>query len=314
VKCFGYLFSAGLGTGYTQEAKENAILIRNVKIFDGKSEKLAEGMSVLVEGNKIAKIAKSIKEPAGATVIDAKGRTLTPGFIAAHEHLVGQMPFQELMFNDTRYAGYVATWTAGIYLKNGFTTVRDVCGNAYSLKQAIDRGYIEGPRIYPSGPMISQTSGHSDHRHPSEASKLIGGEDDIIVQYGDTAIADGVPEVLKATRENLRRGASQIKIAVGGGSASESDPLEDISILTKSEENLALIVKDGKAYRNAIKHHLGRKEGIIATGSASGYWPVRRRELPRRGGRGHLLWIHETCASRSRRARRGQLNKERATR
>jgi len=73
-------------------------LITNARIFDGKSDKLTENMSVLVEGNKIAKIAKSITAPSDATVIDANGRTMTPGFIAAHEHLIGQMPFHDAMF------------------------------------------------------------------------------------------------------------------------------------------------------------------------------------------------------------------------
>ena len=117
-----------------QEAKPvSKVLITNANIFDGKSEKFAEGISVLIDGNKIAKIAESIPVPSGATVIDAKGRTMTPGFIAAHEHLIGQVPFNELT-NDTRYMAYAAVETAKTYLMKGFTTVRDAAGNTYSLK------------------------------------------------------------------------------------------------------------------------------------------------------------------------------------
>ena len=108
----------------------------------------------------------------------------------------------------------------------GFTTVRDPTGNTFSLKMAIDRGYVVGPRIYPSGPMISQTSGHADHRHDSDDSALFGGTWDPMVRNGDMVVVDGVSEVLKAARENLRRGATQIKIAVGGGTGSYADPLD----------------------------------------------------------------------------------------
>ncbi len=220
-------------------------------MFDGTAKQLSQPMSVLILGNKIAKIGESIATPEGAKVIDAKGHTLTPGFIAVHEHLVGQMSFGEVFSTDSRYKAYVATQTVHTYLMNGFTTVRDepqsklleqlntgvelqelpsrngdlpsksakvqtslsvqfavltephVCGDTYSLKTVIDRGLIAGPRIYPSGPMISQTSGHSDHRTSSNKPKLIGGTDDVMVLQGDMVIVDGVPEVLEAVRENL---------------------------------------------------------------------------------------------------------------
>lgn len=131
----------------------------------------------------------------------------------------------------------------------GYTAIRDI-GNTFSLKLAIDRGYVVGPRIYPSGPMISQTAGHGDHRHASDASALVGGTWDPMVRYGDMAVVDGVPKVLKATREALRMGASQIKIAVGGGTGSYADPLDVVEF--KPEENLALIMKDGKIYKNTV--------------------------------------------------------------
>jgi imidazolonepropionase-like amidohydrolase len=121
----------------------------------------------------------------------------------------------------------------------GFTTVRDPTGNTFSLKMAIDRGYVVGPRIYPSGPMISQTSGHADHRHDSDDSALFGGTWDPMVRNGDMVVVDGVSEVLKAARENLRRGATQIKIAVGGGTGSYADPL-DVAEFTPEEIRAAV--------------------------------------------------------------------------
>lgn len=237
----------------------NTILIKGAHIFDGKNEELAEEMSVLVEGNKIAKIAESIEAPSGATVIDAKGRTMTPGFIAMHEHIVGQMPFGDIFTEDTRYFAYVATQTVRDYLMNGYTTVRDVAGNTFSLKKAIDRGYVVGPRIYPSGPMISQTAGHSDHRLDSDGSALIGGTWDPMVRYGDMAVVDGVPDVLKAVRENLRKGASQIKIAVGGGTGSESDPLEVVEF---TPEEIRAATQAAADFGTYVLAHVYNNDGI----------------------------------------------------
>ncbi|CAL8978989.1 Imidazolonepropionase [Propionicimonas sp. T2.31MG-18] len=234
------------------------VLIKNVNIFDGRSERLAPGMSVLVEDNLISMVAGSIDAPDGATVLDGGGRTMTPGFIAAHEHLIGQMPFMDAMFNDTRYMGYVAAWTAGVWLRNGFTTVRDVGGNTASLKLAIDRGYIEGPRIYPSQAILSQTAGHAEHRHLAHASKLAGGLDDTLVQFGDCAIADGVPEVLKATRENLRTGASQIKIATAGGIA-ELDPID---VIEWTPEEIRACVQAAEDYGTYVATHVYTSEGV----------------------------------------------------
>jgi imidazolonepropionase-like amidohydrolase len=251
--------SVGISSAaFAQESKANATLIQNVRIFDGRNETLVEGMSVLVEGNKIAKITQNIPAPDGATVIDAGGRVMTPGFIGTHEHIIGQMPFGDIFTSDERYGAYVATQSARDYLMNGFTAIRDI-GNSFSLKKAIDRGYVVGPRIYPCGPMISQTSGHADHRHDSEKSKLIGGEDDIMVQYGDMAVVDGVPEVLKATREALRRGASQIKIAVGGGTGSYADPLDVVEF---TPEEIRAAVQAASDWGTYVMAHVYNSDGI----------------------------------------------------
>jgi len=242
------------------EAKPaSSILITDANVFDGKSDKLATGMSVLVEGNKIAKIGAAITAPAGATVIDAAGRTLTPGFVGAHEHLMLQMSYGEGFSSDERYYAYVATQTASTYLMRGFTTVRDPAGNTFSLKKAIDRDIVVGPRIYPSGPMVSQTSGHSDHRTDAQKSKLLGGQDDLFVQYGDMAIADGVPDVLKAVRENLRRGASQIKIAVGGGTGSYADPLDVVEF---TDEEIRAAVQAAADWGTYVLAHVYNSQGI----------------------------------------------------
>jgi len=236
-----------------------ATLIKNANVFDGKHDTLAPGMSVFIEGNKIAKIAQSITAPAAATVIDAAGRTLTPGFVAVHEHLMLQMSYGEGFTSDERYYAYVATQSANTYLMNGFTAVRDPGGNSFSLKKAIDRGIVVGPRIYPSGPMISQSSGHADHRSDAQKSQLVGGQADLFVQYGDMAIADGVPEVLKAAREALRRGATQIKIAVGGGTGSYADPLDVVEF---TDEEIRAAVQAAADWGTYVLAHVYNPQGI----------------------------------------------------
>lgn len=218
-------------------APKHSVLITNANIFDGKNEKLAAGMSVLVEGNKIAKIAKSIPAPAGATVIDAKGKVLMPGLTDVHWHVMfNAVPIPTLVTADMSYLTLIGAKSAQEDLMRGFTTVRDVGGNPFGIKKAIDQGMIPGPRIYPSGPMISQTSGHSDNRPPTEPEHETYLEKNYLL-----AVADGVPEVLTAARRNLRMGATQIKIAVGGGVSSNYDPL-DVSEYTFEEIKAAVDV------------------------------------------------------------------------
>lgn len=202
-------------------------LITNTSIFDGQSEPLISPMSVLIEGNKISKIAAAIETPAGATVIDAGGCVLMPGLIDAHWHsLFCIMPMATLLSSDIAYINHVGAKAAAETLQRGFTTVRDVGGNVFGLKRAIDEGIVAGPRIYPCGSYISQTSGHGDFRGPNDVPVCLCGQLSYLEQNGMTIIADGVPEVIKRTREILRQGASQIKVMAGGGVSSAYDPID----------------------------------------------------------------------------------------
>jgi imidazolonepropionase-like amidohydrolase len=235
------------------------ILISHANVFDGKGATLATGMSVLVEDNKIAKIVKSITAPSGATVIDAKGRTLTPGFIGAHEHLMLQASVIELLRADAEYFALVGAKTAHDYLMHGWTTVRDVGGNTFSLKKVIDKGYLPGPRIYPSGPMISQTAGHADHRSDNLPHSLVQHEPDATVKFGHQMVADGRANVLTAVRENFRRGATQIKIAVGGGVGSESDPLD---VCEYTSDEISAAVEAAADWGTYVMSHVYNSKGI----------------------------------------------------
>jgi imidazolonepropionase-like amidohydrolase len=239
---------------FGQTKNQSVIIITNAKIFDGNATVLTEPLSLRIDDNKITTIAKTVKVPEGATVIDAEGRTLTPGFIDAHVHIMlAGITYQKEITNDEYYCAYRAALTAKTYLMNGFTTVRDAGGNSFSLKMAIDEGVTEGPRIYPSGAMISQTAGHSDHRTRNEPSALLGGQPDVMVISGHMAVADGVPEILKVVREQLRMGASQIKICGSGGVTSEAD---GIDVIEYTLEEMKAAVQAATDYNTYVWAHL----------------------------------------------------------
>jgi imidazolonepropionase-like amidohydrolase len=220
------------------DAKEpNAVLFKNVRVFDGKSEKLTANTSVLVVGNKIEKMGGDVAAPEKATVLDAGGRVLMPGLIDAHWHAaMAATPQMVLMTADPAYVQLVAARQAEATLMRGFTTVRDCGGPVFGLKRAIDEGVMIGPRIYPSGAFISQTSGHGDFRWRFEVPRTLGGPLSDSEVAGVAAIADSPDEVRLRTREQLRRGASQIKLMAGGGVASPYNPIESTQFTEREIE------------------------------------------------------------------------------
>ena len=227
-----------------QPPAPTSTLFENVRIFNGTSAQLSAPSNVLVVDHKIQKISTtSIPAPADAiTRINGNGHTLMPGLIDDHVHLfMAALPPEVLLSPNTSIEtlNKTAETTATGMLLRGFTSVRDLAGPVFDLKKSIDAGKVVGPRIWPSGAMISQTSGHGDFRSLSDlprtpTSPLSRGE-----LLGAGAIADGVDEVLRATREQLMRGASQIKLAAGGGVSSNYDPL-DASQYTESELHAAV--------------------------------------------------------------------------
>ncbi|MBI1246796.1 amidohydrolase family protein [bacterium] len=229
-------------------------LITNVRIFNGENENLSENMCVLVEGNKIVSIAKSTVEPENAEVIDGEGRTLMPGLIDAHVHMMmSDIPLSKLMMADPNYVTLVAGKGATATLMRGFTSVRDLGGPSFGLKRAIDEGVLPGPRIWPAGATISQTSGHGDFRSPHH--DVPAGPCRCLhftELEGFTSVADGRPLVLQAVREQLMKGASQIKVMAGGGVASDNDPL-DVSQYT--EDELKAAVQATEAWNTYVTVH-----------------------------------------------------------
>lgn len=223
----------------TQEAQST--LFTNVRVFDGSSAFLFGPTNVLVEGNTIARIGEGVTAP-GARVIDGTGRTLMPGLIDVHVHLTfGSLTMETLMdpgLNPERVIQLSAQGAEAMLLR-GFTAVRDVGGPIFELKALIDAGRVRGPRVWPSGANISQTAGHGDFRTPDERSRRFFGEPARAELLDATFIADGRDEVLVAARENLRRGASQLKLMAGGGTSSEYDPV-DVTQYTLDEMRAAV--------------------------------------------------------------------------
>ncbi len=216
------------------------ILLTNVTIFDGTSAKLVEGQGVLVEGKLIKALVASADAVADAEVIDCGGRTLMPGMIDAHWHsILAGIPQMVAMTADIPYVHLVAAQEAERTVLRGFTTVRDVGGPSFALKRAIDEGRIAGPRIYPSGAMISQTSGHGDFRMRTDLPRTPQSNLNVSEEAGIAAIADGEAEVLRRVREQLMLGASQIKIMGGGGVASPYDPIDALQY-TEAEMKAAV--------------------------------------------------------------------------
>ncbi|MDV7144917.1 amidohydrolase family protein [Tropicimonas sp. TH_r6] len=214
-------------------------LFTNVHVFDGVNEARIENASVLVEGNLIKEVSTESIDAPGATMFDGGGRTLMPGLIDGHTHFFfavnGGVGAAEQM--HWQYLGAMGAYAAKEHLHNGFTTVREAGGGAVGpgLKQAIDEGYMEGPRIYPSGAWIGQTSGHQDFVTYGQFDQT----ESNLYRLGISINADGADEVTAAVRKNLSLGASQIKIMISGGVSSVKDPLHS-SQMTEAEIRAAV--------------------------------------------------------------------------
>jgi imidazolonepropionase-like amidohydrolase len=220
------------------------MLLQNVYVFDGTSaQRSSAPMQVLVRNGLIEQISSSPITPAdddGLMVIDGGGRTLMPGMIDAHWHSALVSPSSvSAMTADIAYIHLLAGRVADATLMRGFTSVRDMGGPSFGLRRAIEEGLVIGPRIFPSGAMISQTGGHGDFRLPHEVPQANNAPLNYADRVGVTAIADGSDEVLRRVREQLMLGATQIKLMAGGGVSSMYDPL-DVTQYTADELSAAV--------------------------------------------------------------------------
>ncbi|TCM87096.1 metal-dependent hydrolase family protein [Rhodovulum steppense] len=246
------------------------LLLTNLRLFDGETLALRDGVDILIAGERIAALPPIGQGPQEAERIDCGGRTVIPGLIDAHWHatLVAVSQIVALT-QDIGFVHLMAGREAGATLMRGFTTVRDVGGPAFGLKLAIDRGVVAGPRIFPSGAMISQTAGHGDFRLLNELPRFPDTPANYIERQGVAQIADGADMVLRAAREQLMKGASQLKIMAGGGVASLYDPLDATQY---TEREMRAAVEAAEDWGTYVCAHVYTSTGIrraIAAGVRS---------------------------------------------
>lgn len=217
----------------------SAIVFKNVRVLDVRKGVLTLPTAVVVRGGLIESIGNA-DTSAEATVLECENRVLMPGLIDAHWHAAfAAVPQMTVLTADVSYIHIVAAEQAKATLLRGFTTVRDCGGPTFGLKRAIDEEVISGPRIFPSGAFISQTSGHGDFRTRHEVPAPCCAPLNYAESVGASMIADGADAVMRRVREQLMLGASQIKLMAGGGVASPHDPI-DVAQYTEAEFRAAV--------------------------------------------------------------------------
>jgi len=236
------------------------ILFRNGNLLDPLASDLQGTHDVLVEGGIIREISSTPIKVTGAQEIDVKGKTIMPGLIDLHVHVLatqlnlstqGVLPDALVMMR--------AVPIIQAMLQRGFTTVRDAGGAGWGLKCAINEGTIDGPRLFISGRAISQTGGHGDPRPRSDHLRPMS-FCGCCFRAGDIGrVADGVDEVRKAVRQELQMGADQIKIMASGGVASPTDPIASWGY---SEEEITAMVQEATARQTYVMAHSYTAEAI----------------------------------------------------
>jgi len=257
--CLLALMSYPAPVSAAEDKPKPQVLVTNVNVFDGKSDTLAEGMSVLVEGNLIKKVANgAIEVRDDATVIDGGGRTLMPGFIETHAHLMLMGPSIPAMETNSTWEDFAihGTKMAEMYLMQGFTTVRDAGGANAGLRRAIDSGMIVGPRFYPSAAFIGTRGGHADFANFTAPV----GQSTNFTRLNMAKEADSVADVQKFGRNNFRMGATQLKYMQSGGVVSAFDPWQ---LLAGSKAEIEAAVQVAKEYGSYVMAHSYRKEAIM---------------------------------------------------
>ncbi|CAH1651203.1 metal-dependent hydrolase family protein [Chelatococcus asaccharovorans] len=235
----------------------STILFQNADILDGRSDEALAGHHVLVENGEIREVSDKPIQSSSAVVIDLAGKTLMPGLIDCHVHVIATTT--NLAVNAELPNTLVALRSAKIMrdmLMRGFTTVRDLGGAEYGLVQAIEEGLIEAPRLVICGKALSQTGGHTDYRGRYHARS--------VDYYAERAgalgrVVDGVDALRRAAREEIKGGAQFIKIMANGGVSSPTDP---IAFLGFSDDELRAAVEEARHAQTYVAAHLYTDEGI----------------------------------------------------
>ncbi|ALM82160.1 amidohydrolase family protein [Bordetella sp. N] len=237
-----------------------AVLFKNGNLLDPKVGELLEGHDVLVEDGLIKEVSDRPLQSASAQVIDIKGKTVMPGFIDLHGHVMatqlnlssqGVLPDALVMMRSVPIMAAM--------LRRGFTTLRDAGGAGWGLKCAVKEDTVVGPRLFISGRAISQTGGHGDPRPRSDHLRPMS-FCGCCFRAGDIGrVADGVDDVRKAVRQELQMGADQIKIMASGGVASPTDPIASWGY---SDDEIRAMVHEARARQTYVMAHSYTAEAI----------------------------------------------------
>lgn len=229
-----------------------AVVIRNATLLDPASGELTPNTEILVRGGAVAGPEES---DADARIVDARGRVVLPGLVDAHVHATAYTANAAQIAHSSPYyvAGRAQAILSGM-LARGFTTVRDTAGADYGLAQAVAEGYITGPRLLFGGKALTQTGGHGDVRGRGDDA-----HDSDYCRPHVGRIADGVDEVRRAARDEIRRGADHIKIMLGGGVASPTDRIDSVQY---SEEEIRAAVEEARSANRYVLGHAYTAEAI----------------------------------------------------
>ncbi len=228
----------------------SSVIFENARVLDGRSDEGEHDRFVRVAGGLVTEVSDRPIADAGARRIDLRGRTLMPGLIDCHVHIVSVFadPAESTKLPDSLVALHAARMLKDM-LHRGFTTVRDVGGADYGLQQAVEQGLIDGPRLVICGKAFAQTGGHVDYRTryetgaPPQNSRL----------GSTTYVCDGVDACRFAAREELRRGAQFVKVMANGGAASSRFPVDSLAF---SIEELSAFVEEAENAGTYVSGHL----------------------------------------------------------
>ncbi len=226
------------------------ILFRRCNLLDPRTGELHAGSEILIEGDRIKEVSDRPIRSENARIIDAGSRTVMPGLIDAHIHVYLSEVNLHLLEDVplTLMAGRAATLMRAM-IDRGFTTVRDTGGADYGIREAVETGHLAGPRLFIAGQGISQTGGHGDFRSRTAGPQICACCSGVGLI---SRIVDGVPEMLRAVRDELRKGADHIKLMVSGGVASPNDPLDSLQF---TEDEIRAAVGEARAWKRYVCAH-----------------------------------------------------------
>lgn len=236
-----------------------SLLIRNVTVISGNTLEPLENGAVLILGDRIKEVMERPprRSPSGTQILDGRGQTLLPGLIDAHVH-VGAVEADIQKQQREMWSSLLVVRSLKVLeetLEQGFTTVRDAGGADPGLRQALNQGLIKGPRLLVSGRPLSQSGGHGDFRSPADQGPPLQNPAGL-----STWVCDGVDQVRRAAREQLRQGVDQLKVVAGGGAMSPSDELEAVQF---SPEELRAVVWEASAAGKYVMAHVYSAKSIL---------------------------------------------------